>query len=155
MGMEQTLVIIKPDAVNRSLVGEIVSRFEQKGMKIVGMKIEHLSEEKLEVHYEHHKEKPFFKGLLEFMSSIPSILIVLEGKEAVDVVRKMVGVTAGREADPGTIRGDFSMSIQANLIHASENIREAEKEIARFFEKKALTRYDKMNANWLSGEEER
>jgi len=153
--MERTMLIMKPDAVNRSLVGELLSRFEKKGLKIAGMKMEHLSPEKLELHYANHKEKPFFKGLVKFMSSIPSVLIVIEGKEAVDVVRKMIGVTSGREASPGTVRGDYSMSTQANLIHASENIEEAEKEIGRFFESRELMKYEKMNMNWLYSEDEK
>ena len=153
--MEQTMLIIKPDAVNRCLTGELLTRFEKKGLKIIGMKMEHLSTEKLELHYAHHKDKPFFQGLLKFMSSIPSVLIVLEGKEAVDVVRKMIGVTSGREAAPGTVRGDYSIGTQANLIHASENIEEAKKEISRFFDSKELMKYNKMNLNWLYSEDEK
>jgi nucleoside-diphosphate kinase len=153
--MEQTLVILKPDAVNRGLVGEILTRFEHKGMQIVAMKMEHLKEEKLREHYSHHMGKPFAAGLIKFMSSIPSVLIVIEGKDAVSVVRKLCGVTAAREAEPGTIRGDLSMSVQLNIIHASDSVETAKKEIARFFSPHELMKYEKMDSAWIYSSDEK
>ena len=147
--MERTLVIIKPDCMNRSLAGEIIKRFESKGLKIAGIKMEHLKPEKLEVHYAHHKDKKFYRELVEYMSAIPSILIVLEGNDAVRVVRNMVGATLGRDAQPGTIRGDYSMSNQCNLVHASENVEIAEKEIKVFFGNTEIFSYDKMDLDWI------
>jgi len=153
--METTLVIIKPDAINRDLVGTIIKRFEQKGLKIVGMKMVHLDPYVLKEHYAHHKDKDFFKELISYMSSIPSIVVALEGKDACAVVRKMVGSTLGRDAEPGTIRGDFSVSNQANLVHAAENSEAAEKEIKRFFDKKDLFDYKKMNFDWIYAKKEK
>ncbi|MCD6434336.1 MAG: nucleoside-diphosphate kinase [Candidatus Diapherotrites archaeon] len=155
MPKERTLVIIKPDAVNRALIGEIIKRFEVKGLKVVGMKMKKLNIEELYKHYEHHKDKPFFNELVSFMASIPSVLLVLEGKEAVAVVRRMVGPTLGREAMPGTIRGDFSMSIQCNVVHASENVEIAKKEINRFFKKEELYDYNRIDFEWVYAERER
>lgn len=152
---ERTLVILKPDAVNRALVGKILERFERKGLKIAALKMEQLKEEKLKEHYGHHKDKQFFAGLIKYMSSIPSVLIVLEGKDAVAVVRKMAGATSGRDAEMGTIRGDFSMSIQVNTIHASESPAAALNEIKRFFETGELQEYEKINFNWVYSEEEK
>lgn len=149
MVKEKTLVIIKPDGVSRNLVGEIIGRFERKGLKIVAMKMEHLKEEKLKAHYGHHCNKPFFKELLEFMQSVPSVLLVLEGKDAVSVVRKMCGKTNSREAEPGTIRGDLSIGMQNNVVHASEDKAAAESEIARFFERIEVTDYRKIDFDFL------
>ena len=153
--MERTLVILKPDAVNRALVGKVLARLEQKGLKIVAMKMQHLDAHTLNVHSSHHKGKPFFEGLLKFMSSIPSVIMVLEGKDAVEVVRKMVGATNGREALPGTIRGDMSMSAQSNLVHASATTDEAKKEIERFFGKGEVLDYEKMNFDVIYSEDEK
>jgi len=155
MAGERTLIILKPDSVNRALSGRLIARFEEKGLKIVGMKMEHLKPYKLKEHYAHHKDKGFYEELIKFMSSIPSILVVLEGKEVVDVVRKMVGSTLGREADPGTIRGDFSVSNQQNLVHASATVEEAKAEIKRFFDEKELYNYTKMNFDWIYNQSEK
>jgi len=149
------LVIIKPDAVNRALVGEILHRFEGKGLKIIGMRMEHLTPYTLKQHYAHHQNKEFFEELINYMSSIPSILLVLEGKEVIIVVRKMIGGTLGREADPGTIRGDLSVSNQANLIHASSTPEEAREEIKRFFKEEELYNYNKMNFDWIYTKKEK
>jgi nucleoside-diphosphate kinase len=147
--MRRTLVIFKPDSVNRALVGRIISRFEDKGLKIVGLKMEHLKVYTLKQHYSHLENKSFFQELLSYMTSIPCILMVLEGKDAVNVVRRIVGPTNGREALPGTIRGDFAMSSQSNMVHASENDEVAKYEIKRFFKDEELYDYDKMNFNWI------
>ncbi len=149
MAHERTLVILKPDAVNRGLVGEITKRFENKGLKIVAMKMEHLKEKKLIEHYGHHKDKKFFGELIKFMSSVPSVLLVLEGKDCVAVVRKMCGATSGRDAELGTIRGDFSMSIQVNTIHASGSVEEAKAEVKRFFSENEILEYQTMNSDWI------
>ncbi|MEI7961087.1 MAG: nucleoside-diphosphate kinase [archaeon] len=153
--MRRTLVILKPDSVNRSLLGRIITRFEEKGLKIVGMKMEHLNIYKLKEHYAHLADKPFFGEIAKYMSSIPCVLMVIEGKDVVSVVRKLVGETNGRSALPGTIRGDFAMSVQSNLVHASENDEIAKYEIKRFFKDEELFDYDKMDFNWLYAESEK
>ena len=143
--MEKTLVIIKPDAVSRGLTGDVIKRFEQKGLKIVAMKMKNLEDKELEEHYAHHKEKPFFKDLVDFMKHAPSILMVLEGNRAIDVVRSLAGPTYGVEAIPGTIRGDYSMSQSNNIVHASDSSESAEAEIKRFFEPKELFDWEKID----------
>lgn len=153
--MEQTLVIIKPDAINRDLCGRIISRFEEKCLKITAMKMETLRPYKLKEHYAHLKDKKFYTELIKYMSSIPSILMVLEGKDAVKVVRQMTGSTNGREALPGTIRGDFSVSTQSNLVHASDSSETAKKEIARFFNKQEIHKYQKMSFDWIYAKDEK
>lgn len=153
--MRRTLVILKPDSVNRSLMGRIITRFEEKGLKVVGLKMEHLNIYKLKEHYSHHVDKPFFSEIVKYMSSIPCVLMVIEGKDSVNVVRKIVGETNGRNAAPGTIRGDFAMSVQSNLVHASENDEVAKYEIKRFFKDEELFNYDKMNFNWIYAESEK
>lgn len=131
--MQQTLIIFKPDAMKRGIIGEILARFERKGFRIAAAKFENLTDEKLDEHYAHHKEKPFFADLKKFMKSSPCLLMVLEGDEAIAVIREMVGVTDGKKASPGTIRGDFCLSGSENIIHASDSIETAKNEIKRFF----------------------
>lgn len=131
--MEQTLVIFKPSAVERGLVGEVLGRFERKGLSIVGMKMMLLSSEILREHYAHLVDKPFFPSIVESMTASPVIVMALEGVDAIRVVRAMTGATNGREAAPGTIRGDFAMSNQANIIHASADATDAAAELKRFF----------------------
>ena len=153
--MEKTLVIVKPDAVNRALVGEVIHRFERKGIKIIAMKMEHLSDKILEEHYAHLAGKPFFPSIREFMKTAPSVLMVLEGRKVVDVVRKLAGVTEGTEAAPGTIRGDFSLSIQNTIIHASDSPEAAKKEIKRFFRDSELHDYAKVDSEMVYSESEK
>jgi nucleoside-diphosphate kinase len=153
--MQQTLVIIKPDAVNRNLAGEVIRRFEQKGLQITAMKMQLLQPYVLKEHYSHHKDKAFFEGLISYMASIPSILMVVRGKQAIEVVRRLVGPTQGRDAAPGTIRGDFSVSNQSNIVHASENEEAAEKEIGRFFGKDEIHDYKKMDFDWIYSKDEK
>lgn len=153
--MERTLIIIKPDALQRNLLGEIVSRFERKGLKIIGLKMTKISDVQLEEHYAHHKDKPFFDGLKRFMQAAPAILMVLEGLEAVDTVRLITGDTKGRAADAGTIRGDLAMSMQANIVHASDSLATAKSEIERFFSPDELYSYKKMDFEWIYSEDER
>lgn len=152
---ERTLIIVKPDAVNRALIGEVIRRFENKSLKIVAMKMEMLPVYKLKEHYAQHAEKDFFEELISYMASIPSILIVLEGKEVVKVVRNIVGSTQGREAAPGTIRGDYSVSNQNNIVHASESKKLAEEEIKRFFKPEEIYDYQKMNFDWIYARQEK
>src|SRR3989338_379245 len=147
--MEKTLVIVKPDAVNRALVGEVIHRFERKGIKIIAMKMEHLSDKILEEHYAHLAGKPFFPSIREFMKTAPSVLMVLEGRKVVDVVRKLAGVTEGTEAAPGTIRGDFSLSIQNTIIHASDSPEAAKKEVKRFFKSDELFTYTRVDSEMV------
>lgn len=152
---ERTLVIIKPDAFQRGLLGQILQRFERKGLKIAGLKMVHLNDVLLEEHYSHHKEKPFFAGLKNFMKQSPCVVVCLEGLEAISVVRTLCGPTSGRAALPGTIRGDFSISTQANIVHASDSVENAEKEIYRFFNHDEIYNYDKCDIGQVYGEEER
>src|SRR5690554_4611219 len=120
--MQKTLVIIKPSAIQRALVGKVISRFEKKGLQIVGFKMVYLDDKMLEIHYAHLKEKPFFKRIKESMQVTPVLVIALKGLDAIEVVRKMAGSTNSRKAEPGTIRGDYSMSIQENIVHTSDSV---------------------------------
>ena len=140
--MERTLVLIKPDAVQRGLIGNILNRFERKGLKVVGLKLMELSDEILDDHYSHLSDKPFFPRIKSFMRSTPVTAICLEGFEVVDTVRTLCGITNSREAASGTIRGDLGMSIQCNLVHASDSIETAEVEVPRFFAADELTDYE-------------
>ncbi|MBI2589617.1 nucleoside-diphosphate kinase [Candidatus Berkelbacteria bacterium] len=144
---ERTVVIIKPDGVQRGIIGEILHRFERRGLKLIGMKFLKLPVELLEEHYAHHKDKPFFSKLIAFMTSAPALAMVLEGKDGVNVVRAMTGPTKGTDAFPGTIRGDFALSHQQNVIHASESIEIANQEVKRFFDDRELFD-DYQRADW-------
>lgn len=135
MKTEQSVVLVKPDALQRGLLGEIVGRFERKGLKLTGLKMMLLTDEVLDQWYEHHKDKHFFDDLKGFMKSSPVVAILWEGVEAVNVVRKLVGTTLGREAEAGSIRGDFSISQQLNLIHASDSVENGQREKKLVFEK--------------------
>ncbi len=128
MSLEQSVVLVKPDGLQRGLLGEIISRFERKGLKLAGLKMMHLTDEILDQWYEHHKDKHFFDNLKGFMKSSPVAAMLWEGIEAVEVVMKLVGTTFGRAAEAGSIRGDFSISQQFNLIHASNGVKNAERE---------------------------
>ncbi len=152
--MEQTFVIIKPDAVNRGIVGEVVSRLERKGLKIAGMKMIQLDDAILDKHYSHLADKPFFPGIKKFMKSSPVVAAVFEGKDAVAVVRALCGVTNSRNAAPGTIRGDFSMSVQCNVIHASDSVETSQKEVPMYFKKEELFDYQKCDLNFAYGPDE-
>ncbi|MDR2763156.1 MAG: nucleoside-diphosphate kinase [Planctomycetaceae bacterium] len=131
--MEQTLVILKPDAISRRLCGEIVGRFERKGLRIVKMRMFEITPELSKVHYADHIDKPFYPELEEYITSGSVVAIILEGEESISVVRKMIGATNGIEAELGTIRGDFSMSKRQNLVHASDSKESAKREIEIFF----------------------
>ena len=151
---EETLVIIKPDALQRNLVGEILRRFEKKGLKMTGLKMMALNDVLLTEHYMHHKDKPFFVGLKNFMKSSPVVVVALSGLNAVKAVRLLCGPTYGAEADAGSIRGDFSMSTQTNIVHASDSPEVAKTEIKRFFKDSELFEYKKIDFDFVYGEEE-
>jgi nucleoside-diphosphate kinase len=140
--MERTLVLIKPDAIERDLVGEIIQRLERKGLKLVGMKMIALEDELLNVHYSHLAGRDFFTEIKSFMRSTPVIACCWEGVDCVDTVRLLCGITKAREAAPGTIRGDLAMSVQANLVHASDSLETARAEIERFFSPEELFEYE-------------
>lgn len=141
--MERSVILVKPDGVQRGLIGEIIHRFERKGLKIVGMKMISLNDAILNEWYAHHKDKPFFGGLKSYMKSYPVIALLLEGKDVVATVRKMIGITKARDAEPGTVRGDFAMSQQYNLIHASENLEAAKREEMLVFNRDEIFDWDK------------
>lgn len=139
--MQKTLVIIKPSAIQRSLVGEVVSRFEKKGLQIIGFKMMTLSDEMIDIHYAHLKDKPFFKRIKDSMQVTPVFVLALKGLDAVEVVRNMSGSTNSRKAEPGTIRGDYSMSVQENIVHTSDSVENSIIELARFFKDEELFDY--------------
>lgn len=140
--MEQTFIILKPSTISRSLVGDVLMRFQRKGLRIAGIKMMRLNEEILREHYAHLVERPFFPTLLKSMMATPVIVAVLAGKEAVAVVRALTGATNCRVAAPGTIRGDFGMSGQENIIHASDSVENAAIEVARFFKPEEIFDYE-------------
>lgn len=152
--MERTLVLIKPDAIQRGLVGAIVARFERKGLKIVGIKMLSLDDVVLQEHYAHLADKPFFKSLAKFMKSTPVIALCIEGVEVVNAVRLLCGITKSREAEAGSIRGDFAMSVSCNVIHASDSVESAGKEVARFFKHDELFDYEKTEYLHVYSEDE-
>jgi len=143
--MEQTVVLVKPDGVQRALIGEIISRFERKGLKLATIKMISLTDAILDEWYAHHKDKPFFPGLKSYMKSYPIIAMLWEGIDVVATVRTMIGITKAREASPGTIRGDFAMSQQYNLIHASENTEAAERERKIIFSPEEIFDWQKVD----------
>lgn len=152
--MEKTLVLLKPSCIERSLVGEVIKRIEQRGIIICGLKMMQLDEKILREHYAHLVDKPFFPALAASMMASPVIAMVLEGVEIVEVFRKMTGVTNGRKAEPGTLRGDFCMSGQANIIHASDSVENAQIEINRFFRPEEIFDYSPVTLPFLYGEGE-
>jgi len=154
--MERTLVLLKPDAVQRALIGEILVRLERKGLKVVGLKFMRLTDELLNEHYSHLVGRSFFGEVKSFMQLTPVVAITLEGVDAVNTVRTLVGITKAREAAPGTIRGEFAMSTQANLIHCSDSLETAQAEVPRFFQENELFSYDVAIASYIynSGERE-
>jgi nucleoside-diphosphate kinase len=155
MDREQSVVLVKPDALQRGLVGEIIGRFERKGLKLVGLKMVRMSDEQLEEWYSHHKEKPFFPKLRDYMQGSPVVAMLWEGLECVDAVRKLTGITLAREAEAGSIRGDLGMSQQLNLIHASDGSESAAKERELIFEDDEVFDYQKDIEIFVYSEEER
>jgi nucleoside-diphosphate kinase len=141
MAIERTLILVKPDGVQRGLIGEIITRFERRGIKIAGMKLMQITRELAEKHYEPHKGKPFYAGLVSFMTSGPVVALALEGPKAIDVCRKVMGKTFCTDAEPGTIRGDFGVSRGMNLVHGSDSPETAKRELALFFKPEELLEY--------------
>jgi nucleoside-diphosphate kinase len=139
--MERSLVLIKPDAMKRRLGGTIISRLEQKGLRVVGLKMLHMDEALASRHYAIHADKPFFKDLIEYITSTPIMAVVFEGEGAVEVIRKTMGATNPAKAEPGTIRRDFGLDIQQNTIHGSDSLETAEKEIKLFFKDSEIFDY--------------
>ena len=154
-GLERTLLLIKPDAIQRGLIGEIISRIEHKGLKFVGFKMMRLADDLLTEHYSHIRHQPFFSKLVAFMKSTPVIACCVEGLDAVATLRGITGITKSREAQPGTIRGDLGMSIQTNLVHTSESIEVAEKEVRRFFNDGDLFEYPHLLSSVIYSDDER
>ena len=136
--MERTLIIVKPDAVQRGLTGEIIKRFEQRGLKIIGMKLLQVSKELAEKHYDVHRERPFFAGLVDYIISAPVVVMALEGTDAIVAARATIGATKPAEAAAGTIRGDYGLEIGRNLVHGSDSVENGEIEVANFFTKAEL-----------------
>lgn len=156
MGMEQTLIILKPDAVQRGLMGKIITRFEEKGLKVVGAKFMQISQELAATHYSDHRERPFYAGLVSFMTSSPVLVLALEGVGAIAVCRSMMGATFGSQAASGTIRGDYGVSNSFNLIHGSDSPEAAMKELGLFFNDGELINWNRASEGWvydLSGDE--
>src|SRR3712207_1838427 len=147
--MERTLIILKPDAVQRGLCGEILTRFERKGLQIVGMKLMRIPQQLAETHYEPHRGKPFYPGLVKFMTSSPVVVVALAGKDAIAISRKMMGATFGSKAEPGTIRGDFGVSNSFNLIHGSDSPESAQRELGLFFKADELVDWAPASQGWV------
>jgi nucleoside-diphosphate kinase len=149
--MQKTLVLLKPDCIHRRLAGTIIDRFEKKGLRLAGLKLVQASRTLAEQHYAVHKGKPFYDSLLAFLTSGPTIAMVLEGREAVAVVRQIMGPTDGTKAPPATIRGDFAISVQNNLIHGSDSPENAESEIRLWFQSNELVTYTPVDQTWVAG----
>jgi nucleoside-diphosphate kinase len=150
MAIQRTLVLIKPDAVKRGLIGAIVQRFEAKGLTLAGLRLLRCDKATAEAHYVDHKAKPFFPGLIAFITGSPLVALALQGDEAVAVVRNLMGATDGRKAAPGTVRGDFGCSIGANLVHGSDSAENAAKELAIWFPGGAgLYDWERADQAWL------
>lgn len=147
--MEKTLLIVKPDGVERGLIGEILGRVERKGLKISGLKLENVSVEKAALHYGEHKDKVFYKKLIEFITSSPVVLVVVEGEQAIATIRKMAGATRALEAESGTIRGDFAMDTTKNIVHTSDSLESAAREIKNFFKDDEIMDYKLYLEPWI------
>jgi len=147
--VEKSFLMVKPDGVSRGLVGEIISRIERKGLKIVAMKMARINEDLAKSHYGEHEGKPFFDGLIEYITSGPVVVMVVEGRETVKVLRSMIGKTDPKEAPIGTIRGDFGLDVGRNLVHASDSKDSAKREIPLFFDSDEVQDYEKVGLKWV------
>jgi nucleoside-diphosphate kinase len=147
--LERTLVIIKPDAVQRGLIGEIITRFERRGLRLAGMKLIHIDESLAQRHYAIHKGKPFYEPLIRYITSSPVVVMVLEGNDAINIVRRTMGATKPAEAAPGTIRADFSLEIGRNLVHGSDSPETAAFEVPLFFGEDELLSYGRDTDRWI------
>ena len=147
--MERTLALIKPDGVQRGLVGEFIARLERRGLKIVGLKLVDVSEHLAREHYAVHEGKPFYEPLISYITSSPVVAIVVEGPQAIEVVRRTMGATSPAEASPGTIRADFALEIGRNLVHGSDGPNTAQQEIALWFEEPELISWERATDRWI------
>ena len=147
--MERTLILLKPDAVQRRLCGELIARFERKGLRLAALKLVRPTRELAEKHYAVHKGKPFYESLLSFLTSGPTVAMVWEGREAVAACRALMGLTDGAKSPPGTIRGDFGLSVQNNLVHGSDSPENAATEIALWFKGDELVTFAAADASWV------
>lgn len=147
--MEKSFIMVKPDGVQRNLVGNIVHRFEQKGFKLAGAKLMQVSEDLAKEHYGEHKERPFFGELVDFITSGPVFAMVWEGENVIKTARKMMGETNPAEANPGTIRGDYGITVGKNVIHGSDSPESAEREIGLFFNTSEVASYSKQDSDWI------
>lgn len=147
--MEKSFLMVKPDGVQRNLIGEIVNRFERKGFKLAGGKLMQVSDELAKEHYSEHRERPFFDELVEFITSGPVFAMVWEGENIISTARKMIGATNPSEAEGGTIRGDFGVTVSKNVIHGSDGLESAEREIKLFFNESELVEYSKEDSEWI------
>jgi nucleoside-diphosphate kinase len=155
MSTERTLVLFKPDAVQRRLCGRLLARIEERGLQIVGLKMLRVTPERSREHYAEHVSKPFYPQLEEFITSAPVVALVVEGPEAIKVLREMMGPTNGRNAPPGTIRGDYGVSRQMNLVHGSDGPEAARREIAIYFRPEELCAYEPTLGGWVCAGDER
>jgi nucleoside-diphosphate kinase len=149
--MQRTLILLKPDCVQRRLIGRIIQRFEQKGLRLAALKLVQAGRQLAEKHYAVHQGKPFYEPLLQFLTSGPTVAMVWEGREAVVVARTLMGPTDGTKAPPATIRGDFALSIQNNLIHGSDSVENAAAEVALWFRPEELVQYQPADVAWIAG----
>ncbi|MCL2116774.1 MAG: nucleoside-diphosphate kinase [Methanobrevibacter sp.] len=147
--MEKSFVMMKPDAVSRRLMGKILTRFEEKGLQIVAIKMLSIDEDLAKEHYGEHVEKPFFNDLVSYITSSPSLAMIIKGDDAISLIRKMVGATNPKEADLGTIRGDFAIDMGRNVIHASDSAKSAEREISLFFNDNEICDYSIIDNSWI------
>jgi nucleoside-diphosphate kinase len=147
--MEKTFLMVKPDGVQRNLIWEIAARFEKKGFQLVGAKLMTITNELAEEHYGEHKERPFFGGLVDFITSGPVFAMVWQGENVIATARQMMGFTNPKDAAPGTIRGDFGLTVGKNVIHGSDSLASAEREIGLFFKEAELVDYDKLVNEWI------
>ncbi len=147
--MERTLVLVKPDGVERGLIGEVIARLERRGLRLVGMKFMQMSQELAARHYAEHEGKPFFEGLIDYITSAPVVAMVWEGRDAIAAVRKTMGVTRPAEADPGTIRGDFALEVGRNIVHGSANAEDAVREVGLFFSDSELVDWVRDTDRWI------
>ncbi len=147
--MERTLILVKPDAVQRGLVGEIISRLERRGLQIVALKLTSVSTSLAQEHYKEHVGKPFFNGLVEYITSCPIVAMVVEGPNAIEIARTTIGATNPAAAAPGSIRGDLGVSIGRNLVHGSDSVASAQREVALFFKKDELLNYARTSDPWI------
>ena len=150
MTTERTLVLVKPDGVQRGIAGEIISRLERTGLQIMGLKLMQISEDLASQHYGEHHGKPFYQGLVSFITSSPVIALVLEGPSAISTTRKIMGATNPADSAPGTIRGDFGVDMGRNLIHGSANLEDAAREVSLFFSDSELTDYSRSTQQWIN-----